>query len=128
MTTSMLMARIAGPVLMALAVYMLADRAGLAKMIDEIDRSRLLLVWGSVFNMILGLLMVNVLNVWAWNYQGLLTLLGWMTLLKGAAFLVMPNVLCRQVHVFRKMKSVWVVGAAVLLVMGAYLAWVGYLA
>jgi len=94
-------------------------------MIGEMQTSKHVSIFGGMIALLLGLLVVIYHNVWSGEYwQILITILGWLTLLKGIIHLVFPG---WPIKLAGKMKrsgmSFWLV---VVLVIGAYLAYVGF--
>jgi hypothetical protein len=49
-------------------------------------------LWGFI-SLVIGIAMVLAYNVWAWNWQIIITLLGWAALSKGLALLFCPEMM-----------------------------------
>ncbi|HEY7837089.1 MAG TPA: hypothetical protein VIC54_00665 [Terriglobales bacterium] len=74
-----------------------------------------------------GALNVAVAERWALNAGGLVTLLGWLALLKGAVGMVAPELLARGADAVAGSSVVRLLAALCLIVAGVYLLWAGYL-
>jgi len=74
-----------------------------------------------------GALNVAVAERWALNAGGLVTLLGWLALLKGAVGMVAPELLVRVADAVAGSSVVRLLAALCLIVAGVYLLWAGYL-
>ena len=78
-----------------------------------------------MFALVVGLAMVLTHNVWDGTWHVVITLLGWLSFVKGLAFLFVPMVVERQAETMLKAK--WLKAALVaMIVLGAYLAYVGF--
>ena len=55
----------------------------------KIDTEEGLFAWGLV-SFVVGIAMVLSYNVWAWNWQIVITILGWAALVKGLFLLFFP--------------------------------------
>ena len=86
------------------------------------------LVSSGAIAMVLGLLMVLSYNYWnAGTLALVVTLVGWAALLKGLALVFMPqSVIARFVGVLKVRELSWFY-AIIILVIGAYLAYAGFM-
>ena len=79
-----------------------------------------------VFAIFFGLIVVNLHNVWTTLPASLVSLTGWLALLKGILYLVLPEAqMEKMMKMFMDRKWYLIDGILVLLV-GAYLAGYGY--
>jgi hypothetical protein len=65
-------------------------------------------------------------NVWAWNYQGLITLFGWTALVKGASYLLVPKQAVGFTKSMMKSKSHMQILLGATLIIGLYLLYSGF--
>jgi len=72
-----------------------------------------------------GLLIVLSHNVWEGSTAILISLIGWIILLKGLAYVFVPNTLVRMSRMWSK-QSVLVIIGVVALIIGLYLAYQGF--
>lgn len=63
---------------------------------------------------------------WGWNWDGLITLFGWIALLKGLAILAIPGYMEKFVGMIVK-KGEYLVSVWIALVIGICLLYVGYI-
>ena len=78
--------------------------------------------------MLWGLLIVLSHNIWELSAAGIITFMGWASLIKGATFLVVPNFLFKLSKPILKCGTTVKVAMAIWLIMGGYLSYVGYFA
>lgn len=92
----MLLASVFGPLLMILGIWMLFYHENMAKVCTSCKNTpSVQYMWGMV-NMLLGLVIINQYNMWAWNLPVLVTLLGWVMLIRGVMALFVPQVLVKM--------------------------------
>jgi hypothetical protein len=130
MTNSTLIARLMGPVLlimgigMALGLWMNPEvHLGMMK---EFMGSLPLIMLVGVLALVAGLAIVNAHSLWVADWRVIITILGWLAILRGAASLLVPM----KVHSLGEiiMAATWgpTIGAVVMLVLGAILTAMGY--
>lgn len=95
------------------------------KAFDDIERSRGFILMGGVWALLLGLLLVVSHNIWEPDFRGAITLLGWLTLLKGFVRLFFPQ---GAVKVARRMLETrfFTVLLGAFFLLGAWLAATGF--
>ena len=80
-----------GPVYLALGLSVLFYVNPWLKMSKGwADNHYILFPWG-VMSMVLGLLVMNMYNVWEWNMWLIVTVTGWMLFLKGLWYFLAPG-------------------------------------
>ncbi|MFH1546802.1 MAG: hypothetical protein ABIE14_05500, partial [Patescibacteria group bacterium] len=128
--STVILAQIMGPVLVAVGIGFLLHPKFYAKMIKDFEEHEGLTFFTGMFTMILGLIVVVNHNIWEVSVAGLITLFGWSSLVKGTIFLIAPNLLFSTAHMFYKNKTVMNVAMVFCLIMGAFLckSYFGYFA
>lgn len=125
MTTTAL-AQIIGPVMIAAAIGFLVHPKFYKKILKDFEANQGLIYFTGILIMILGLLIVNNHNIWTLSADGVITFFGWAAILKGATFLVVPNLLFKISKPIVKNEIVMKIAMIVLLAAGGYLSYVGY--
>ncbi len=78
-----------------------------------------------LIDLIIGALSISFYNIWAFNFEGVITLFGWATLLKGIVAFVFPQVSLALLNTFKE-KSVFIrVCTLFFLLLGIYLLYIG---
>ncbi len=90
MDKALVLASVIGPVLLVAGLSMVFYPKQYVKLIDEYAKNHFPMVFGAFLNIILGLLIVNAYNVWAWNLWLAITVIGWAMLLKGVFYFLAP--------------------------------------
>ena len=126
MQTSIFLARLIGPILVIVAAGALIDRKSMGALAQEILGSRALLFLLGTLDFAGGLAIVLVHNVWVADWRVIITLLGWLLLVRGAVRILIPD----QVKPFGKKllnDANAVTGIlGVTLVLGLVLSYLGY--
>jgi len=91
MGTSVFLARLLGFYLVIIGLLYLSRRHFIQKAALEIfDQSSFIIISG-VISLIIGLLIVVAHNVWIWDWPVVITVLGYLSLIKGIARLFIPG-------------------------------------
>src|SRR6516225_10109 len=84
MATSVFLARLLGPLLLAVGAGILINPKAFRTMASEVVRSVTLVYLFGLFDFAAGLAIVLTHNVWVANWRVLITILGWLMLIRGA--------------------------------------------
>ncbi len=91
MSLSIFLARVLGLYLIIGGLLYLFRRHFIQKAAEDLFQKEALVIISGVMSLILGLLLVIGHNVWEWNWTLAITLLGYLTLLKGLVRLFIPQ-------------------------------------
>ena len=130
MNTSRSLARLMGPILLVIGIGMacglIMEGAGYSNVLKEFIANRALIFLTGILALLAGVAIINVHNVWVPDWRVIVTVLGWLLVLRGIMLLVFP--LTVQVFGDRVATSEAGVtaGAALTFVLGAILCVMGY--
>jgi len=127
MDTTIYLAQIWGPVMLAVGIGMFVSRNYYIKLYRDIDKAPFAALIFGMAAMATGIAQVAAHNVWDTGPQIIISLLGWGLLLKGALFTAWPDFVDLMGDWAVYSKLIPIAGAAVL-VLGAYVTWIGYFA
>lgn len=127
MNTTLFLAQIWGPVLVAVGLGLLSSRSQYEKVYRDIANEPLAGLTFGILAMTVGLVQIRFQNSWENLAATLVTLLGWGTLLKGALFVIAPHSASYAARKWGHLKVV-PISATLVLLIGAYLIWFGYVA
>lgn len=125
MDISVFLAKIVGLYLGIIALAMLIHGKSFRKRIPEMSTPAFTFVGGAMA-LLLGLLIVISHNIWVADWPVLITILGWMTLIKGVVRLLISKASNKINKVYAKNSAVYYVTVVILLVIGAYLSFMGF--
>jgi hypothetical protein len=126
MPTSLFLAKLIGPLFLAVGVGLIANAAVYKKLAEEALASLALIYLSGLLAMTAGMAIVLSHNVWALDWRVLITLLGWLAAIGGAVRIVMPQGTQRIGRKFLKHPQGLIIAAAIWLAVGAVLCFFGY--
>jgi uncharacterized membrane protein len=130
MATSRYIARLMGPLLLIIGIGMvmgmLTEGDGYSSLLKEFIASRALIFITGMLAMVAGLAIVNAHNVWVRDWRVVITVLGWLFILRGFMNLVFPETVQTLGDRMIASHAGVLAGAAVTIVLGAILSIMGY--
>ena len=79
-----------------------------------------------VLAVIAGYLLVSFHNVWAWELSVIITIFGWLALLKGIFFLIMPKVMLDKSKSMLENEKFLAVHRILMMIFGVGFLYIGY--
>jgi hypothetical protein len=126
MTTSIFLARLLGPLLLVVGAGILINPKPFHTVAGEVVRSMTLVLLFGVFDFAAGLAIVLTHNVWAPNWRVLITLLGWLMLIRGTVRILAPELIMGYAKTLLRNKQVMPVAGIVTAVLGLVLCYFGF--
>lgn len=125
---SLMLALYVGPIYLVFGLSVLLYAKQWTKVIAEYTKNHFVLMTQMMIALLLGLIIVNLHNVWVWDLSLIITLTGWGALLKGVFYFLAPESWIKTVLKCPLYKSTgfmyfW---GLVLLVVGALLSYNAY--
>lgn len=127
MDASIFIARLLGPVFIIVGLGLILNRDEYRAVAEDVIRSRALLYLFGAIALLGGLAIVLTHNVWVWGWPLIVTLIGWLMVVRGAARILLPQ----QVGdlgswLLTTVPQILPLSAIVVIVLGAILSWAGY--
>jgi uncharacterized protein YjeT (DUF2065 family) len=122
---TLFLARLFGLVYTVVGLGMFASPDHYKKLLKECMGSGLILYYGGVMALLAGYLIVTYHNYWVQDWRVLITLLGWIALIKGFMLLVSPGSLKNCVAFWQKRMQL---GSIIILALGLFLGYHGFIA
>ena len=130
MTTSRYIARLMGPVLLLIGIGMimgmLTEGEGYSSLMKEFIGSRALIFITGALALVAGLAVVNAHNLWVPDWRVIVTILGWLLIVRGIMNLVFPATVQTLGDRMIASHAGVVAGAAFTIALGAILSIMGY--
>jgi hypothetical protein len=130
MATSRYIARLMGPVMLIIGIGMvmgmLTEGDAYSSLLKEFIGSRALIFVTGVLALVAGLAIVNAHNLWVPDWRLVITVLGWLFVLRGFMNLVFPATVQTLGDRMIASHEGVLAGAAVSIVLGAILSIMGY--
>jgi len=125
MGNSILLARILGVYMVLMAIAMLIHKERCNAIMANFESNAGLSALWTVFTLFLGLVLVNLHNLWVQDWRVVVTVLAWITLVKGIVFLFIPAHIMTH-HKALHIKGICGVKEVIVLVVGVFLLYHGY--
>jgi len=127
MQTSLFIAKLLGPLLIVVGLGMLANGPAYRTIMNELLDSAPLVYLSGVLAFLGGLAIVLTHNVWVLDWPLIITLTGWLGLLRGAVRIVLPQQSMAIAANLVARDEIFIGSAIAALVLGAILGFYGYL-
>ena len=124
MELSIFLANIIAIVYLAAGVGVLSSKISLAKVVDDFEKSPGLTMLAGMFGVIIGMLLVEYHNFWVKDWTVLITIIGWLALLKGIMLIAFPQMIS-EFKPWYKNSQGW---GILMLVVGLVFGYFGFIA
>jgi len=126
MPETFFIAQFVGPILLAIGIGIFVSRDYYMKVYRHLESESTAVVIGGISALAAGIAVVSFHNVWSTFPEILVSLLGWLMVVKGVALAVFP----KSVGTFGDMiakQNIFSSAAVVAIILGGYLTWFAYL-
>lgn len=127
MDITTVLAQVWGPIMIALGLGFLFNRSFYARVYRDLEKAPFAVIVFGMVAIAAGIFQIRAHNIWETAPQILISFFGWGLLFKGIVCTVFPRMADRGGDWALQAKLVPAIGWIVLL-LGAYLSWVGYYA
>ena len=128
MQTSIFLARLLGPLLLLVGAGIVLNPKSFRTIAGEVVRSVTLVYLFGFMDLAAGLAIVLTHNVWVASWRVLITLIGWLLLIRGAVRSAAPETVMGYAAKVIRNKQVIPAAGAVVGVLGLVLCYFGYVA
>lgn len=128
MGTSVFIARIFGLCYLIIGACLLYNRKAFKRVMEDFCKNAALVFYGGIFALVIGVVLILTHNEWAANWTVIITIIGWIALIKGIWIIAFPDSVSKFMQVYQRNENLIVVHAIGALVFGAVLAYFGFVA
>jgi hypothetical protein len=126
MPTSLFIAKLMGPILCAIGLSVLINEKSFRAMAKELLGSDALIYLFGILDLLLGLVLVLVHNMWVWDWRVIITLIGWVSIVRGLVRILFVPIVRKNGPRIIKKQGLLMGAAIVMLILGATLSYYGY--
>ncbi|MFH1441280.1 MAG: hypothetical protein ABIH18_04485 [Candidatus Omnitrophota bacterium] len=126
METSIFFAKLLGSYFIIIGIGILFNLKTYQKLVEDFFKNYALIYLGGLMALIFGLLTVLFHNVWAADWVVIITIFGWMGIIKGIWLIVFPNAAAKMTQFYKQKASLLLVHSLIVLGLGVFLAVKGY--
>ncbi len=124
MNNAIALSYIFGPYLLIQGLWMLIQHKNNMKICESIRKTPAAVHFIGWTSLMIGLVLVNMFNMWQWNILLFVTLLGWAYIVRALIVLFIPQLFLRaETHDAQRVR----VGGVVRLVWGVILSWTAFM-
>ena len=127
METSILLAKLVGPMMLVMGLFVTFNPARIRRIGREFLDSEALIFLSGVITLPVGLAIVVTHNVWAADWRALITLIGWIAVFAGTARMTLPAAMKRIGEAMLEKTFMTTAPGALMAIIGGYLSYHGYL-
>ena len=128
MQTSIYIAKLMGPVIGVAGLGFLVNRRAFQEMVSDFLESTGIIVMSGMLALVMGLAIVNAHNVWVADWPVIITIFGWLAVIGGVMWITMTDTVRSIARAMLGYTHFINAEAIILILLGAYLSYVGYLA
>ncbi len=125
MDNSIFLAKVLGLYILIMGIVMLVKEKKVKVVIKEVCNDPAMLFLTGAISLIAGLLLVVTHNIWVTDWRVLVTLVGWLALIRGLVRMLFPHLAVRAMNGVLKKKSTYRMLAILALVLGVVLTYYG---
>ena len=126
MPTSIFLAKLIGPIFLAVGIGMFVNAPLYRTLAEEFLRSPALIYLSGLLAMSAGMAIVLIHNVWPADWRVLITILGWLMTIGGAVRIILPQATEMAGRWMLRRPPTMTVAGAIWLGTGAVLSFFGY--
>ena len=126
MNASLFIARMLGLYIIIVVSIMLLKPGYIKRYIEEFSKNTGVILLAGIFTIFFGLAIILTHNIWAWNWTVIITIVGWIGLIKGIWLLAFPDSVSKLSDFYAKAKLFPTVHLVVALLIGIYLTYMGF--
>ncbi len=126
MDNSILFSKFIGPFIIITGISVLFNIKIYHKIVEEFFKDPALVYITGLITFVAGLAVVIFHNTWAADWTIIITLIGWLTLIKGAWLVVLPGTLLKIAKAWIKDTKRLAIHCAIMIAIGIFLTAKGY--
>ncbi|MFC1576816.1 hypothetical protein ACFL42_01695 [Candidatus Omnitrophota bacterium] len=128
MGTSIFIARIFGLCYLIIGACFIMNRKAFQQVMEDFCKNAAMVFYGGLLALVIGVVIVLKHNIWAANWTVIITIIGWVALIKGIWMIGFPGSVPKFMRAYRENKNLIVIHAVFAIVFGAVLAYFGFFA
>lgn len=126
MDVSKFLSKAIGIYLIIVSIAMLVNMHQFTVNVNNLVNNAPLMFVTGFFTLILGILMVLSHNIWQWNWRVIITIIAWISLLKGASIILYPQFIDKSTILFIQNINIAYIAAGFDFVLGVLLTYFGF--
>ena len=105
---------------------LLMNRKSIVRIMEDFVKNAAVIYLGALLALVIGIVIVLVHNVWVWGWPVIITILGWIAILKGIWLLLFPKMVDDFMQAYLKYEKLRIFHLIFVLLFGALLTYLGF--
>lgn len=127
MDISIFYAKFLGLLFLVLGISLWVNPKRYKHLLKSYIKQQEIFFYHGLITLIIGMVVTITHNYWYWNWIGIITLFGWISLVKGVSILFFPDMITSWVKKF-DYKELQIAGVLFTIVVGIYFSYIGFIA
>jgi len=128
MENSIFIAKFLGVAYIIFGLGILLNTKYYKKILDGLMKNAANVLYGGIFALVVGFLITYYHNIWVANWSVVITIIGWLSLLKGFLLIVFPNFYVSWTKVLTRNESFMPIWGFLAFLLGLYFIYFGFIA
>ncbi len=126
MGASVFIAKIFGLCYLVIGVSLIINRQTFKQLLGDFSKNTVMVYCSGIFALLVGIVIVLTHNIWVANWPVIITIIGWIALIKGVWLLIFPNSIHYFMRAYQKNEKLLVAHSIAVLVFGIVLTYFGF--
>lgn len=127
MDSSTLLARLIGPYIIVIGVSLIFNQNIFRKIMEEFPKNPSLVFITGLLTFVAGLAILLFHNIWVADWRVLITIFGWIALIKGIMLVVLPGTLLKTTKIYSDNFKLVLIPWVIMILIGIFLTIKGYI-
>lgn len=127
METSILISKILSTVYLSFAFGILFNKKYYKELVSKVADNSVFMLFGGFLAIVFGFLILEFHNSWNSDWTSIITLVGWISLLKGIALLVIPKISDTYKNIFSSTGNIINYAMILMLMLGLVFGYFGFI-
>jgi uncharacterized protein YjeT (DUF2065 family) len=128
MSDQIFLGAIIGPMFLVMGLSILMYPSTWVKLVKEWTSNHFHMFSLMLFSIVFGLVIINSYNIWEWSPWVIITLSGWIALIKGIVYFLLPGNSFKNMLTTFNRKELYLVDGVILTGLGGWLSYLVYMA
>jgi uncharacterized membrane protein len=127
MDSSILLARLIGPYIIVIGVSLIFNQKIFRKIMEDFPKNPSLVFITGILTFVAGLATVLFHNIWVADWRVIITIFGWLALIKGLLLVLLPGTLLKTTKLYSDNLKLVLVPWGIMILIGIFLTIKGYI-
>jgi len=127
MDSSTLLARLMGPYIILIGASLILNQKIFRQIMEDFPKNPSLVFVTGLLTFVAGLATVLFHNIWVADWRVIITIFGWIVLIKGVFLVMLPGTLAKTTKIYSKNFKIVMIPWGIMILIGIFLTIKGYI-